>query len=204
MTPTSERDQRAVFRARAAARGEIEPTPSIGSEFDRLCAQLSPRAIALCRRIVGDEEIAREIAQEAMLVAWQRLGELQDESAFPAFVFTTARRLSMNRIRRHEELLTADGVIEVGDPAEGALAMLRAEERERVLLQAAAVLDPVEQEAVWLRYGEGLPQERITEILALGTATGARGLLQRCRRKLERALREELGRLGHGSTFFRE
>ena len=56
--------------------------------------------------------------------------------------------------------------------------------------------------AGYLRYVEGLSQEEITVILRLESATGGRGLLQRCRRKLERELREELARIGHRSTFF--
>lgn len=201
----AEVDPRAVARARAALRGEEGWTRSVATDFDAVCAELSPRTVALCRRVVGDDQIARELAQEALLLAWRRLPELEDPAALPAFVFTTARQLAMNRVRLRGELLTEDGVIEVGDPAASALAGLHADERERVLLEAAATaLDPLEQEAVWLRYGEGLPQERITEVLGLDSASGARGLLQRCRRKLERALRRELARIGHRSSFFRE
>ena len=83
------------------------------------------------------------------------------------------------------------------------LRSLRAGERAEVIRAAAvAVLDEVEQEAVYLRYAEGMGQEQITEILGLTNATGARGVLQRCRRKLTRELRRRLAELGHGPSFF--
>ena len=59
-----------------------------------------------------------------------------------------------------------------------------------------------EQEAVYLRYVEGMPQDAITEMLGL-EGSGARGLLQRCRRKLGRELRDQLEQMGHGTSFIR-
>ena len=70
--------------------------------------------------------------------------------------------------------------------------------------RATATLSPLEQEAVHLRYVEGLPQDRITEILGITQASGARGVLQTCRRALTRELRSALAELGHGTSFFRE
>jgi DNA-directed RNA polymerase specialized sigma24 family protein len=49
-------------------------------------------------------------------------------------------------------------------------------------------LDPLEREAIWLRCYEGMPVEEITGLLGIDTASGARGILQRARRKLRAAL----------------
>lgn len=194
---------RAVQRAVAARRGEGPATDSVIADIDRVFEGMSRRTFEVTRRLVADEQLARELAQEALLIAWERLGELQDERAFGSWLFSIARHLSWNRVRRKGELLTDDGVLEAGDPALDALSQMAKTEREEVLMAAARrVLDPVEQEAVYLRYVEGLSQEEITVILRLESATGGRGLLQRCRRKLERELRQELARLGHRSTFF--
>jgi RNA polymerase sigma-70 factor (ECF subfamily) len=196
---------RAVRRAQQVLRGQQPTTDSIAADLDAVFAGMSERTFALTRRLVADEELARELAQEAMLTAWERLPELQDETAFRAWLFSIARHLCWNRVRKKGEMLTEDGVLEVGDPALDVLSELAAAEREEVLMGAARrALDPQEQEAVYLRYVEGLSQEEITVVLQLDTATGGRGLLQRCRRKLEREIRAELERLGHRSTFFEE
>jgi RNA polymerase sigma factor (sigma-70 family) len=84
------------------------------------------------------------------------------------------------------------------------LSRLRERERRELLrVAAAAVLDPREQEAVQLRYVDGLSQDSITALLGL-EGSGARGLLQRCRRKLGQELRRRLDAMGHGPSFVRK
>lgn len=61
-------------------------------------------------------------------------------------------------------------------------------DEEELLNLIRSHLDAQEQEAVWLRCIEGLPVDEITRMLDLGTASGARGLLQRARRKLRSAM----------------
>ena len=101
-------------------------------------------------------------------------------------------------------MLVDDGVLDAEDPASSVMASLRRHEREELMRAASvAVLTEQEQEAVHLRYVEGMSQQRITEVLRLDAKTGARGLLQRCRRKLERELRRRLELMGHGSSFIR-
>lgn len=49
-------------------------------------------------------------------------------------------------------------------------------------------LNPVEQEAIWLRCFEGLPVPEVTRLLGLTHASGARSVLQSAREKLRVAL----------------
>ena len=62
------------------------------------------------------------------------------------------------------------------------------EEREIQLRTIEAVLDPEEQEAFALRYFEQLVPDEITRLMGLSARSGARGVLQRARRKLAIAL----------------
>ncbi len=159
---------------------------------------------AVCMKFVGEPERARELAQDTLLVAWGKLEQYDGRCRFSTWLYGIARNLSFNAIRRHGELLTADGVLEEGEAGTTVLLGLLQEERESLLTAAAAaVLSPIEQEAIHLRYVENLPQDRITELLALQQSTGARGLLQRCRRKLDRELRRRLAEMGRGSSFIR-
>jgi DNA-directed RNA polymerase specialized sigma24 family protein len=48
-------------------------------------------------------------------------------------------------------------------------------------------LDREELDVLYLKYVEGFPVESITDILALTSSSGARGVLQRARRKLRAA-----------------
>ncbi len=162
-----------------------------------------PAVRRLCRRLVRDPERADELAQDALLVAWRRLEQFNGDSSFSVWVQGITRNICFNAIRRRSEVLLEDGVVEAESSERSALSAMQAQEREELLRRASRSLSPVEQEAVFLRYVEQLPQETITDLLELTEASGARGLLQRCRRKLERAIRAELAAMGLGSSFLR-
>lgn len=193
----------AVIREFCSIRAAGEPVPlPLKRRVEQLFSDAQPRVYAICRKLVGDPERAREICQDSMLIGLRKLDNYRGEGRLSTWLYGIARGEALNAIRRKSETLTDDGVLEMGDPALSVLSSFRREERETVLRKAAASLPELERRAIHLRYVEGVPQERITEILGLDNASGARGLLQKSRRHLERALREALEELGHGSSFF--
>lgn len=189
---------------RAGALDGAPATPSLAADLDHLFAAHEDRVYRLCLRMVGDPNRARELTQETLLVAWKRIDEFEGRARFGTWIHSIARNLCFNAIKKRKELLSEDGILEAGSPEAGVFSQLRQAERKEVVLQAAAaVLTDQEQEAVWLRYGEGVGQDDITRIMGL-EGSGARGLLQRCRRKLTRELRRRLTEMGHASTFFEQ
>jgi RNA polymerase sigma-70 factor, ECF subfamily len=166
-----------------------------------LFAAEQDRIYCVCLRLVGEPERARDLAQETFLTAYGKLAEFRGEGSFFSWLYGIARFKCMRAGKKKQDALTADGVIEASDPAGSALLSLRRQERDALLMAAAAaVLDEQEQEAVYLRYVENTEIDRITEILEIEDRSGARGLLQRCRRKLDRELRRRLEELGHGTS----
>jgi len=204
-TPPSD-PRRVVARAQDARAAEASLSPTLNLAVGDLIEQHQGPIFALCLRIVGDRERAAELAQEALLTGWRRLPEFHNSDAsLGTWLHAIARNLCYNAVRKKRELLTIDGVVQATDlQTLDVLAGLRRQEREALLQAAGADLAPVEQEAIYLRYVEGVPLERITEILELEGRTGARGLLQRCRRKLGRGLRARLAEMGHTSSFIHE
>lgn len=203
--PSDETDDIAELRAffdRAARDGATPEDRELARQrADRLFAAHQDRVARLCLRMTGDPERARELAQDTFLVAYARLPTWRGEGTFWAWLFGIARHTCLRAREKRADVLSVDGLLDPSDPAGGVLLALRAQEREAVLTAAAAaVLDPLEQEAIHLRYVENLEVEQITAILGLSERSGARGLLQRCRRKLHRELRRRLLELGHGSS----
>lgn len=195
-------DLETVARYREALASD-QPDAALAADVDALFQRHSGRVYEACRQFVGDPNLAADLAQQTMLVAWKKLGDFRGESAFSTWLYSIARYLCFNAMRKKTDVLVEDGVFEAADPASSALRSLRRLERERLLSEvAAAVLDPLEQEAVYLRYVETIPQDRITELLDIDSKSGARGVLQRCRRKLRRELLRRLHAMGHGSSFF--
>ncbi|MFT7518268.1 MAG: RNA polymerase sigma-70 factor (ECF subfamily) [Kiritimatiellia bacterium] len=173
-------------------------------QVDALFAAHQDRVYALCLRFTGNQEFALDLAQESMLRAYQKLPTFRGDSRFSTWLLSITRYECLNALRKRRDLLTEDGVVEATDGSKSALAHLRTTEREQLLRDAAAtVLDPLEQEAVYLRYTEHVPLDQIERMLNLDSASGARGVLQRCKRKLKREVYRRLVDLGHGSSFLR-
>ena len=194
----------ALLARQLAAAGDPAEVARLLAQVDALFAAHQDLVYAACLRFVGRPELAREVAQETLLVAYQRLSTFRGEARFGTWLVSIARYQCLNALRKQRDVLAEDGLIEARDPAGSVLSALRRQEREELLRASAeAVLDPVEQEAVYLRYTENLPVERITEVLHLETASGARGLLQRCKRKLQAEIRRRLEGMDQGSSFVR-
>lgn len=193
--PTTERD--IIDRDNAAE----DRSPSLSADLDRLFETNRDQVYRLCLRMTNDPQQAEELTQETLLVAYRRLDEFRQQARFSTWIYGIARNLCRNARRKRTETLTEDGVFEAGSVEADALKALRAQERLTLLREAAAALSPLEQEAIHLRYVEHLSQAEITQVLELD-GSGARGLLQRCRRKLRRALIDKMHELGHGESLF--
>jgi RNA polymerase sigma-70 factor (ECF subfamily) len=159
--------------------------------------------VATCTRFVGDPARGEELAHDVLALAVERVGTFRGDGSLRTWLYRMSRNLCFNAIRRHGELLTADGVLDGPDSALTlAYQTLRREERDALVREAAAALTPDEQEVVLLRYVEGLPNDRITALLDL-PGVGARATLQRCRRKLRAEVERALVARGHGTSFLR-
>lgn len=186
----------------AVASGQ-PPTPDVVAGLDELFAKAEPMILSVCRRIVGDEERARDLTQDTLLTGYRKLHTFRPESKVSTWLYGIAKGTCLNAMRRKSDVLSEDGLFEPDDPSRGVLHRMRRQEREAMFTRATASLSPLEQEAIHLRYVEELPAKRITAILGLDAVSGARGLLQKSRRRLKNALLEELIELGHGSSFLR-
>ena len=200
--PGPETEFRVVARAQDVVGEGALVTPTLSADLDRLFEAYRPRLHALCLRILKDEARAEEILQEALLVAYKKLPDYEGSARFGTWIYSITRNLCFNAVRKRSEQLSDDGIIEPASVEMDTLALLQREEREALIIQASRELSPLEQEAIYLRYVEGLPQQQITEILNL-SGSGARGLLQRCRRRLRREVQARLTELGHGESFIR-
>jgi RNA polymerase sigma-70 factor (ECF subfamily) len=201
--PPRHPERRVLELARSAARPEATAAEMEEARraVDELFAASQDRIYWLCLRLVGREELAAELAQETFLIGYQRLPEFRGESSVHTWLHAIARHVCLQARERRQEVLGFEHVFEPEDPALGALATMRREERDALLAEArAAALEPDEQEALILRYELGVSYDEIGELLHLTDASGARGLLQRCKRKLRRELERRLTELGHGTS----
>lgn len=199
------RDEGVVRRYQLALTGALPLSDALVTEMNELFARLWPVIHELCRRFVRDEERARDLTQQVMLLTLDRIGQYRGQARFLSWVYSVTRSVCASALRRRGELLLSDGLVDPMDPRASALQDLDRLQRHALLMDSCrAALSPLEQEAVYLRYVERLPVEAITSLLGIASASGARGVLQTSRRKLQRELRRRLAEIGRGSSWVRD
>ena len=145
----------------------------------------------------GDAELARDLTQETLLLAWKRLAELNDPTKFRPWLLTIASFVAIDSARhgarqkrRSGDLENADALDDVSDPQPSPFVQAeRNEERQRVL----EALDQLPEEyrlPLSLRYLTGAEYDEIGKQLALSNGS-LRGLLFRGTKLLRRRLREK-------------
>jgi len=145
-----------------------------------------------CYRYVGDHEHALDLSQDVLIRAWQSLESFAGRSKFSSWLFAIARNRCLNEVRR-VKLFDADepNFDRVADSQSNPARQLdEREDEERLIGLVKDTLEPLEQKALWLRCFERLPVDEITQILEIESVSGARGLLQKARRKLKAAIEE--------------
>lgn len=158
-----------------------------------LLGRYQERVYIWCFRYVRDHERALDLAQEVLLGAYRKLDTFGGNARFSSWLFAVTRNRCISELRRPGLLYDEEAGLDnlpagCGQPDE---LFEREEEQEALWQTIRRVLDPVEQEALWLRCVERLPVDEITKLLQLQGSTGARGLLQRARRRLKSAVRQQ-------------
>lgn len=191
--PVSLADLELVERARA---GHVE-------SFAKLVEKYQDRVFNTCWRICGNLEDARDLAQDAFLRAFERMGSFRHEAGFYTWLFRIAVNLALSHRRRQNvraevplepESFAASQAMRLrsGQAAPGeqepANATWEHRERLRLVVEALRRLDEEHRAVLVLRDIEGMDYDEIGQVLELPKGT-VKSRLHRARM----ALRVELG-----------
>jgi len=67
--------------------------------FESIYHTHAPAVYALCRRMVGDEQQARELVQDAFVRAWERLTSFRGHSSLATWLHRLAVNVVLERLR---------------------------------------------------------------------------------------------------------
>lgn len=163
-----------VTLAGAAQRGDAAAWPAIIDRFEDLAVAF---AVGLC----GDLDEAPDIAQEAFVLAFRHIADLQDPSAFPAWLLRLVRTASNRRTRRRRfatvslDAMPGDdlaGALVDGaaGPDEIVLATIEADEVRDKVRAAIERLPEGERCVVALHYLAGMPYAEVAAFLDITIA----------------------------------
>ena len=151
-----------------------------------LFGRYQERVYSWCYRHLRDRDRSLEVAQDVFLRAYRHLGSFSAQGSFPAWLFAITRNRCRSALRLpswlRDEGVDPDSIESPGPSPEDA--EIDGETLEYVMDLIREHLEPLEQEAIWLRCAEGMPVEEITRALRIEERSGARAVLQRARRKL--------------------
>jgi RNA polymerase sigma-70 factor (ECF subfamily) len=143
----------------------------------------SPLFNFLLRRAATPED-AEEIAQDAFVRAWRRIGLYDARWTFSTWLFTVARRLAATRTRSAAPRLQGSEALEdVRVHADPARELAREDDKMSLWSVADRVLDEDPRSALWLRYAEDLSIPEIAAILGRSSVS-VRVMLFRARARL--------------------
>jgi RNA polymerase sigma-70 factor (ECF subfamily) len=127
---------------------------------------------------------ADDLLQETFLRALANLARYREQWRFATWLFTIARRISINHHRRPRRAKDGEALDRIASAAPDP-AQIAAEEEDRQELwgMAARILSEEEMTAVWLYYVEEMPAREIASVLGR-TWVGVKTILFRARRRL--------------------
>jgi RNA polymerase sigma factor (sigma-70 family) len=154
--------------------------------FEQLVARYQGAVCAVAYAVLRDRARSEEVAQEAFLIAWQKLPAVQPPPPLPAWVCGIAKNLARNAARRARELPMTETTREpVANHTPVELMLDR--ERHQLAERALAELAESDREALVLYYRG---DETFADVAtALGIQeTAARQRVHRARERLKSAL----------------
>jgi RNA polymerase sigma-70 factor, ECF subfamily len=146
-------------------------------------------AYRVALRILGHHQDAEDIAQDALVTAWQQLPQFRGESSFSTWLYRIVTRRALNWIGRDRRHSSAEVLPELADvSAQADIAVERSETVDAVTA-AIQALPPAQRVVVVLHHLEGLSYTDVATITA-SSVPAVRSQLYRARRALGSALAE--------------
>jgi RNA polymerase sigma-70 factor, ECF subfamily len=160
--------------------------------FAELVRRYRRAAYSVAFGVIGRHEDAEDAAQEAFLVALERLDECRDAERFAGWFVTIVRTRSLNLVRR-ESLRTGEALpLQLSSDEPGPHRAAELSELRGRLGKALRLLTDIQREVVLLHDLEGWKHREIAERLAMPSGT-VRSHLHFARRRLRELLTRSPG-----------
>ncbi len=142
--------------------------------------------VRLARSVAGDAE-AEDLAQEALVVAWRKLGALSDPSRFPSWIARIVFRRSLRRARRGRDEVAMDAVDYAGPTPDTESALY--------VWQVLSRLAPRQRAVMHLTVVEGMTDSEVGAALGI-SASSVRVHRMRARERVGELVKGERTHVG--------
>lgn len=170
------------------------------SAFDLLVLRWDRKIQGAIYRLMGSEEEARDLCQEAFLKAYRGLRGFKGEARFSSWLYQIALNLCRDRMRRRRgrvmvslDALEPDAQGQVLRDETSTQDLVEARDLQDRVRAAVMALPDDQREVIVLKEYEGLTFQEIAEVLGLPVSTVKTRLYRGLDRMRERLLREGVG-----------
>jgi RNA polymerase sigma-70 factor, ECF subfamily len=164
--------------------------------FETLVTRKTTAVVSLARRIVGNTEDARDVAQMVFLRVWNEIHRYDEKYSFNTWLYRIATNLSIDFLRSSRSRERAHGatlhIVREREESTASEATRNAEDAElaRLFETVSCRLSEKQKAAFVLREMQDCETKEIAEILGCGESTVRNHLFN-----ARRILRKEIGRL---------
>ena len=168
------------------------------SAFDLLVLRWDRKIQGAIYRLMGSEEEARDLCQEAFLKAYRGLGGFKGEARFSSWLYQIALNLCRDRMRRRRgrvmvslDALEPDAQGQIlRDEGASTHDLVEARDLQQRVRAAVMALPDDQREVIVLKEYEGLTFQEIAEVLGLPVSTVKTRLYRGLDRMRERLVSE--------------
>ena len=161
--------------------------------FDELVIRYQSAMRIVAQQIVGNYEAAEDVVQEALLLAFKALPQLDDLNRFDSWLYSITRHRAMRYLKEAgrqeptselDEVLLENSNAVVSNPAQ----LMATTEVHNDINNAISQLPAECQEVLKLYYWEDMPQQKIAELLDL-SLTMVKWRLRKAKKMLKASLK---------------
>jgi RNA polymerase sigma-70 factor, ECF subfamily len=168
--------------------------------FDEIFRQWYEPVVRSANRVLRDQGVSEELAQDVFLELWRRRESLAEDSSIAGYLMQAVRNRALNHLRHLAVQRKSVVYVEaLSEPAEHADAQAQASELQSALIQAIAELPPRTREVFVMSRERGLRYTEIADQLGV-TVKAVEANMSRALRMLRERLAPFLLRAGDDSS----
>lgn len=164
--------------------------------FGRLVLRYQPMAQRLSTRVIGDEDLAQELVQDAMLQAYLSLEKLRNPTRFRSWLYGIVLNVCRNDLRRRRVICFSletmlgnlvDKPLLIAESSRDPQQVAEQRELHTALLEAVDTLSPKNRLATLLFYRDQLSIKEVANRLDI-SVSAVKGRLHKARHQLRERL----------------
>lgn len=157
--------------------------------YELLVQRHSAMAYRVALRLTGNHHDAQDVAQEALIAAWENLSRFRAGSSFSTWLYQIVTRRALNKVSRGRAASSLDLLPEIADPAREPATQTERNLALDAVTDALLALPFPQRAVIILHHFEGLPYAEIASVTG-STESAVRSHLFRARRALGKTLEE--------------